>query len=255
MHCQASRGPHPSNDASFSAVELECVEGEGRSPVKLPNVTVAGTRVGRPPRLNRDDVVAAAERLVERSGIGALTMRGVASELGISPMALYRHVRNKDDLLVMLLDRLVERLPKPSLPAQPRQRALLLLRIIYDGLAQSPWVVGILAKGDLMAPAALWYVERTVAALVAAGLSTEQAGAAYRTAWRYTVGDITIRFASAQRSRTLRREPIQHQVYGGPDPGQYPTLARLSNYWVRAGAADTYDEGVAAIVDGFLADG
>jgi AcrR family transcriptional regulator len=69
-------------------------------------------------------VVDAAAAVVDRDGIDGLTMRRVAEELDSSPMALYRHVRDKDELLVALLDRLVERLPRPDLPEDPRDRIL-----------------------------------------------------------------------------------------------------------------------------------
>jgi hypothetical protein len=51
-------------------------------------------------------VVAAARTVIEQEGVDALSMRRVAEQLGSSPMALYRHVRDKDQLLVLLLDAL-----------------------------------------------------------------------------------------------------------------------------------------------------
>jgi AcrR family transcriptional regulator len=59
-------------------------------------------RVGRPPRLSRDAVADAAEAIIEREGVDALTMRRLARELDSSTMAVYRHVRDRDDLLVLL---------------------------------------------------------------------------------------------------------------------------------------------------------
>ena len=82
------------------------------------------TRRGRPPRLSRPAIVAAAQAVVERDGVEALTMRRVAEELGASPMALYRHVRGKDELLVLLLDELAAALARPDMPAEPRERVL-----------------------------------------------------------------------------------------------------------------------------------
>ncbi len=110
-------------------------------------------RAGRPPRLSRAAVVAAARAIVERNGIDALTMRQVAVELGSSPMAIYRHVRDKDQLLVLLLDQLAAEVPRPRFPREPRRRLQKACRTMRDGLAQYPWVVDILAQGDLIAPA------------------------------------------------------------------------------------------------------
>src|SRR4029077_13639881 len=54
-----------------------------------------------------DDVVAAAIEIVDREGVDALTIRRVAGACGLSPMGLYRHVRDKDDLLDRVVDAVV----------------------------------------------------------------------------------------------------------------------------------------------------
>lgn len=59
----------------------------------------ASRRRGRPPILSRARIVEAALRVVRRDGRERLTMRGLAEELGASPMALYGHVRSREELL------------------------------------------------------------------------------------------------------------------------------------------------------------
>src|SRR3984893_10214819 len=54
-----------------------------------------------------DDVVAAATGIADREGVDALTIRRVAEACGLSPMGLYRHVRDKDDLLDRVVDAVV----------------------------------------------------------------------------------------------------------------------------------------------------
>jgi AcrR family transcriptional regulator len=207
---------------------------------------------GRPPRLSREAVVTAAEEIVARDGIDALTMRRVARELHSSPMALYRHVRDKDELLVLLLDRLAERLPRPPLPADPRRRLMTLWRLLYDGLDQRPWVVEVLVKGHLMARSVLWVVEEILAAFVAAGLTHEEAAAAYRVAWQLTVGALTIRHSLA-RTAASGRPRFQLSLLEGVDPAALPTLGAVarSGYWSRP--LEDYEQGMAALLDGLLA--
>lgn len=49
--------------------------------------------------LTREDIVRAATRVAGEQGVSALSMRAVARELGVSPMALYNHVENREDLV------------------------------------------------------------------------------------------------------------------------------------------------------------
>src|SRR4051812_39413038 len=59
---------------------------------------------GRRERLSRERVLRAAMAHADEGGIEGLTMRRLAEELGAAPMALYRHVANKDDLVDGLID-------------------------------------------------------------------------------------------------------------------------------------------------------
>lgn len=54
--------------------------------------------------LNRERILAAAIMVADREGLGALSMRRIAAELNVGPMSLYRHVRDKDDLLNGMMD-------------------------------------------------------------------------------------------------------------------------------------------------------
>lgn len=210
-------------------------------------------QTGRPPRLSRDAIATAAEAIVEKHGIEALTMRRLAKELDSSPMALYRHVRDKDELLLLLLDRAAAELPRDSLPEEPRARVLALFQLLYEGLSERPWISGVLVKGDLIAPSVLWAIDEIITAFVAAGLSPREAGAAYLVAWRYTVGHLTVRQETVRRAAELDRPPKVLKALAAPDPDQLPMLAQLKDFWLAARSRDTYGEDLAAVVDGLLA--
>jgi AcrR family transcriptional regulator len=67
-------------------------------------VTTGGTR--RPVRLDREGILDAAFAVAEDAGHRGLTMRRVGAELGADPTAVYRHFRNKDELITAMADRL-----------------------------------------------------------------------------------------------------------------------------------------------------
>src|SRR3954453_22979700 len=76
--------------------------------------------------IKREDVLDATLALAEERGLDAGSMREVARRLGVTPMALYRHVGDKQGLLDGLVERLLEELPDPAprLPWQERLRRL-----------------------------------------------------------------------------------------------------------------------------------
>src|SRR5580658_8888177 len=72
-------------------------------------------RVGRPALIDRTSVLLCALALADESGLGAVTMQAVATRLGVTPMALYRHVGTKAELLDGLVERLLGELaPLPA---------------------------------------------------------------------------------------------------------------------------------------------
>ncbi|MFZ0387107.1 MAG: TetR/AcrR family transcriptional regulator C-terminal domain-containing protein [Solirubrobacteraceae bacterium] len=208
-------------------------------------------RAGRPPRLSRDAIVDAAQTIVAAGGIGALTMRRVATALEASPMAIYRHVADKDELLVLLLDRLAAEVPRPALPLEPRERVLAACRLMRDGIAQYPWIVDVLAGGDLIAPSILWVIEEIVAGLHACGLSHARSADGYRAIWQYTVGSLIVQRGIDEIAQ-LERPPYVVQVLTTVDPERLPTLAALAPHWAGAREQDSYELGLEPLVDGLL---
>ena len=179
-------------------------------------------------------------------------MRRVATELDASPMAIYRHVTDKDELLVLLLDRFAAELPRPALPPEPRERVLAACRVMRDGIAQYPWIVDVLAGGDLIAPSILWLIEEIVAGLHACGCSDAQAAAGYRAIWQYTVGSLIVQRGIDEIAK-LERPPYVVRVLTTVDPEQLPTLAALAPHWAGARERDSYELGLEPLVDGLLA--
>lgn len=69
--------------------------------------------MARPARIDRDEVLGAALALADADGVEAVTMQAVARRVGVTPMALYRHVESKRDLLDGVVERLLEEVSVP----------------------------------------------------------------------------------------------------------------------------------------------
>jgi AcrR family transcriptional regulator len=140
--------------------------------------------------LTRRLVVAAGRKVVEAEGVDGLTIRRVAAELGATPMALYRHVKDKRELVLALLDDVAEGLPPlPGDQGPPRERLVAAFASIDAYLARHVWVVEILRRGELFAPRAAaifpWVLDR----FGEPGLDDEQATDAYATLWWFVRAD------------------------------------------------------------------
>ena len=214
-------------------------------------VNPATPRRGRPPRLTREAVLDAALRRLDSGGPDAVTIRALARDLGVSPMTLYGHVADKDELLLALVDRLAARLEHPALPADPREAVLLRWQTLYDGLAEHTWLPEVLARRRLMAASVLGAVEDIHAALIDAGMSLEQAIRAYRIMWHYTLGSLLVRAGTAAERAPARS--VQAELRGAPDPSRFPTLAASAPTWRRIHGVDTYRDDLRNLLDGLLA--
>ena len=125
--------------------------------------------------LTRDRVLQVAVELADRGGIEALSMRKLGQELGVDAMALYRHVRNKDDLLDGLVEVIVGQIDRPFVAgnwkAVLRQQALAARRVML----QHPWARQVLEERGTAGPASLAHIEFALATLREGGFSVELA--------------------------------------------------------------------------------
>ncbi|NRQ37210.1 TetR/AcrR family transcriptional regulator [Nonomuraea sp. NN258] len=209
------------------------------------------TRTGRPPKISRAEIVAAAHRVIEEDGLDALTMRRLAKEVGSTAMALYHHVRDKEELLLLLLDDYAAGIPRPELPPEPRERLVAAATAMRDALSGCPWVVDVLRSDDLLSVSALWYPEQIIDAATRAGLTIEQAVDAYRIIWHYTAGEIGSRSA-ARRRREQGGETYRERVFADLDETEFPLLNQVGRRWEELTSRDTYAVGVRALADGLL---
>lgn len=214
----------------------------------------SGAPSGRPPRTSRTEILGAAHRLIDRDGVERLTIRRLAAEIGTSPATVYYHVRDKDDLLVQLLNDYADQIPRPDLPDNPRERIVAAATVMHDVLAARPWVAEILTADDLLGDAAMWLVEAIVAGAVDAGADPDAAAHLYRHIWYFTAGEILIRAHRSRHHHRLDRPAYREQVLARLDPGDYPQLAGLASRWGSLTSQDTYAWGLRALVDGALPD-
>jgi AcrR family transcriptional regulator len=140
-----------------------------------PNRAVAQTRAPRRERdITRERVVRAAIAIADTHGMAEVSMRRVAAELGVSTMALYRHVPGKTELVQLMIDATIGEQPMPARrPPGWRAQLEVCLRMEWQLFRRHPWLAPSmsLARPD-MSPNGARITEWILAALAGSGLSS-----------------------------------------------------------------------------------
>lgn len=139
--------------------------------------------------LNTELVIDAALARVDAHGIDSLSMRELATDLEVSPMALYRHVRNKDELLDLLADRVISRfMPTPGEGGWPEQAARICRRLRAELIAHPDLATRVLQRPVPSSAVGLRVNGTIVSMLVESGLPRAAVPKVYWVLSTYTMG-------------------------------------------------------------------
>jgi len=123
--------------------------------------------------LTKERILAAAVALADDGGVEALSMRRLAQELGVVPMALYKHVGNKDELLDGMTDVVVAEIDPPIEGADwktaMRERILSARR----ALLRHPWATSVLEARGEPTPTVIGYMDSMMGIFRAGGFSID----------------------------------------------------------------------------------
>ncbi|MHA7261725.1 TetR/AcrR family transcriptional regulator C-terminal domain-containing protein [Arthrobacter sp. TMN-37] len=128
---------------------------------------------GRRERLNRTRVLQAAVSLADEIGIDSLSMRRLAQELQVVPMALYKHVANKEELLDGMVDVIVGEIEPPAPEATWKSGVRSRVLSARRALQRHPWARRAIETRTGMTPAVLDYLESFIGAFLAGGFSLD----------------------------------------------------------------------------------
>jgi AcrR family transcriptional regulator len=116
-------------------------------------------------RLTVDRIVAEALAVADADGLDALSMRPLAERLGVVPMALYKHVSNKDALLTLMVDAVIREIGVPAASGQWKADARALLLAARAVQHRHPWAWAAIETRPSPTPAALDHMNAMIAAL------------------------------------------------------------------------------------------
>jgi AcrR family transcriptional regulator len=162
--------------------------------------------VARPPdpepsRLSRERIVEAAFGLLEREGWEALSMRRLAQELDVWPMAVYRYFRDKDELVDALVAHVIEEIDLPNARGTWRARLRRLVEATRGALERLPPELRPRLAVALLAPDTPRLSDSAHAILESAGFGADDARMAWTALAAYAVGFVAVAPAVPDEAR------------------------------------------------------
>jgi TetR/AcrR family transcriptional regulator, tetracycline repressor protein len=197
------------------------------------------------PQLSKATVVGRALKLADADGLEALTIRKLAQELGVTPMALYWHFRSKDDLLVGLTERVwseIDLTIDPAAPWPERLRTLLWSLIgVLRAHPSAPWL---LSEHDAGNEPAMRAIEVTLDILRGdAGFGPEQASEVARLAlWTGIMLVLSENGFEPGRSPAERDEKLRLKMIrlSALPPAGFPRVVEHAKHLTDCGDSDLH---------------
>ena len=219
---------------------LPTIRGENE---RFGNDVVTETRSSEERRspLSRERVLQAAVELADRGGLDALSMRKLGQELGVEAMALYRHVRDKDDLLDGIVEVIVGEI-ESSQPGDDWRRALRdQVMAAREVMLRHPWARRVLEERGTAGPAMLGYIESVLVLLRGGGFSIDLAHHALHVLGSRIVGFNQDLFEdSASSDASAAPDPIR----AGAMTDRYPRITELAQSVSHVGVLGPCDDDV-----------
>jgi AcrR family transcriptional regulator len=178
--------------------------------------------------LTRAEILAAALVIVDEGGPEALSMRKLASALGVEAMTLYHHFANKDAILDGVVERVFAemRMPDP-LPEEWMALAEEMFVAFRRVLVDHPATIALLARRPLNTETSADFVEAPLAVLARSGLPPERVGQLYQSLVAYAFGHA---FIASDRPTAPAESSLR------TDAARYPTAMAAG------GAVSQFDE-------------
>lgn len=216
--------------------------------------------------LSRERVLREAIEMIDRDGLEAVTMRSLGARIGVAPMALYRHVNGREDLLEGVVETLVDEVqvdPEGRLGGSDGWQALLqwLAHSVRQVAVEHPAIFPLIATRHPAAPwlrpplRSLRVVEEFLEGLTERGFTDKQAVRTYRTFTSFLIGHLLLEAAARGASTAPVDVPLDEGNADIPSPSQsvdvsdYPAIARTAEMLAEDHTEDEFEEALEALLD------
>jgi AcrR family transcriptional regulator len=196
--------------------------------------------------LTLDEIVDAAAELVAADGFEALSMRRLATRLGVGAMTLYGYVRTKEELLGELANRVLAGIELPPARLAWDERVKRILRSVREVFLAHPELIPIVANQRIDGSAAYRGAEVMFDALQQAGVGDESIVSVFDAMVSFTIG-------SAEREAGLRRGGQSLPGIRQLEPRLHPHTIRLAGLLATRDPERDFELGLDLLIGGIEA--
>ncbi|MCX5193640.1 TetR/AcrR family transcriptional regulator C-terminal domain-containing protein [Streptomyces sp. NBC_00249] len=204
-------------------------------------------------------IATTAVAIADADGLDAITMRRLATDLGVAPMAAYRYVSGKEDVLELMVDLAYAELSAEPVPGGWRAGLRAQALDTRELMLRHPWLVQLSPQTAFaLTPHRMAAAERALAVLEEAVADPDARMAAVRTVEAYVHGAVGVEVSMRQLmageglgSGHELREALAPQMVWLLRTGRYPAVQRYVHGAVRKDdAAWQFEAGLDAVIDG-----
>ena len=230
----------------------------GRDPTDVPTLPIppwaSDRRRQRQARerapLDRARIVAAALGIVDADGIEGLSLRRLADDLGVSPMSLYWHVRDKAELLELVGQAVLAAIEIPAPRGDWREQLRDVHRAMFRGFLAHPRTGDLLIGRARYASGGLALFERILSILLGAGFPPETAFDAYQSLYLFMLGEM----ATSSRSPQFIDVQRQGVLYMHSLPAdRFPSIGQVAPVIGRRSLEEQFEIGLDVEIEGIAA--
>ncbi len=207
--------------------------------------------------LNRAVILEAAEAIAERDGLDGLTFQSLGAELGAHPTSMYRHFKDKDELVLALIDSLRDRSYLGSLvpTGDWREDLRIAARVVHEHYLRYPQLAQQMASRTTRMPREFSNMEYTLQAFLDAGFDHADALKYQRVFGNYVRALSSIEAASRCLPEQVRREDelAWRMQFERLDSADFPAITAAGQPPLSIGDASTFDTGLEVLIKGLEA--
>lgn len=206
----------------------------------LPSEFVPRSRSG----LNQQVIVDAAIAVADTEGLNAVSIRRVASDIGVQPMSLYTHIESKAQLLDLMANELIGLmiLDEPP-PGHWRSALTEIARLSHQTFVAHPWVLEAFARGPRVGPNIVRHAKQMARAVAGLDLTPANAWTVLGIVDDYVMGH-ALHVAVIGPARDL------DGTISETDRAEFPELAALASVDFGRASLQSFEIGLQTVLDG-----